>query len=245
MATLNGIINCNKPTGITSAKALYKVRSITRQRKSGHAGTLDPGASGVLVLCLGNATKLVETIMDQPKIYRATARLDVISESHDSDCPLHPVAVAEAPTLEAVQAACESFEGVIGQAPPQISAVKVGGRPAYRRTASNEHLVLAPRPVTVYWLHVHGYSWPQLDFEVCCGRGTYVRSLIRDLGQRLGTGGCLTSLVRRRVGPFIEADAWSLADMKTASGPEEYLIDLDRARRLLEPGAVVIPNRPT
>lgn len=245
MGTLNGIINCNKPTGITSAKALYKVRSITRQRKSGHAGTLDPGASGVLVLCLGNATKLVETIMDQPKVYRATARLDVISESHDSDCPLHPVAVAEAPTPEAVQAACESFEGVIRQAPPQISAVKVGGQPAYKRTAHNERVVLAPRPVTVYWLRVHGYSWPKIDFELCCGRGTYVRSLIRDLGQRLGTGGCLTSLVRRRVGPFIEADAWSLAEMKTASRPEEYLIDLDRARRLLEPGAVAIPDRPT
>lgn len=245
MAALNGIINFDKPTGITSARALYKVRSITRQRKSGHAGTLDPGASGVLVLCLGHATKLVETIMDQPKVYRATARLDVISESHDSDRPLNPVEVAEAPTLEAVQAACESFEGVIEQAPPQISAVKVGGRPAYKRTASNERLVLAPRPVRVYWLHVHGYSWPKIDFEVCCGRGTYVRSLIRDLGQRLGTGGCLTSLVRRRVGPFIEADAWSLADMKTASGPEEYLLDLDLARRLLDPGAVVIPNRPT
>ena len=245
MATLNGIINFNKPTGITSAKALYKVRSITHQRKSGHAGTLDPGASGVLVLCLGNATKLVETIMDQPKVYRTTARLDVISESHDSDRPLNPVKVAEEPTLEAVQAACESFEGIIEQVPPQISAVKVGGQPAYKRTARNERVVLAPRAVTVYWLHVHEYSWPQIDFEVCCGRGTYVRSLIRDLGEGLGTGGCLTSLVRRRVGPFIEADAWSLTAMKTASEPEEYLIDVEQARRLLDPSAVVIPNRPT
>ena len=120
---MDGIINLNKPVGITSAKALYRVRSLTRQRKSGHAGTLDPAASGVLVICLGKATKLVESIMDQPKVYRATARLDVTSESFDSDRPLIPVEVANVPTLETVQAACTSFEGTIEQVPPQISAI--------------------------------------------------------------------------------------------------------------------------
>jgi len=242
---LDGIINFNKPTGITSAKALYKVRSITRQRKSGHAGTLDPGASGVLVLCLGKATKLVESIMDQPKVYRATARLDVTSDSHDSDRPLTPVDVSAVPKPETILAACAPFEGLIEQVPPQISAIKVGGKPAYKRRAQGIPVPLACRPVRIYWLHVHAYAWPQIDFEVCCGRGTYVRSLIRDLAEKLGTGGCLTSLVRRRVGPFAVEDAWSLEALKAAPGPEAYLLDLEEARRLLDPDSIVIPDRPT
>ncbi len=244
MATLDGIINFNKPTGITSAKALYKVRSITGQRKSGHAGTLDPGASGVLVLCLGKATKLVEAIMDQPKVYRATARLDVTSESLDSERPLIPVEVRDAPTLEAVQRCCESFEGVIEQVPPKISAIKVGGTPAYKRAAREEGMTLAPRTVKLYWIQLYAFDYPQIDFEVCCGRGTYVRALIRDLGAKLGTGGCLTSLVRQRVGPFTEHDAWSLQSLEEAHGAEQYLVDLERARRLLDPGEITIPARP-
>src|SRR3990172_4894514 len=100
---VDGIIILNKPTGVTSAKALYRVRSITGERRSGHAGTLDPAASGVVVLCLGKATKLVESIMDQPKVYRATARLDVTSESFDSDRPLRAVEVVHIPTIEVVR----------------------------------------------------------------------------------------------------------------------------------------------
>jgi len=241
---VDGIITLNKPTGITSAKALYRVRSITGERKSGHAGTLDPAASGVLVLCLGKATKLVEAIMDQPKVYRATARLDVTSESFDSDRPLTAVEVAAIPTIEAVRGACAVFAGVTEQVPPQISAVKVGGVPAYKRKTGDGQVVLAARPVTVYWLHIHALSWPTIDFEMCCGRGTYVRSLIRDLGERLGTGGCLTSLTRSQVGPFTVENAWSLESLRAAPDPSEYMMDLERARTALAPGRVVIPLRP-
>jgi tRNA pseudouridine55 synthase len=241
---VDGIINLNKPTGITSAKALYRVRSITGERKSGHAGTLDPAATGVLVLCLGKATKLVESIMDQPKVYRATARLDVTSESFDCDRPLRPVAVASIPTGDAVRAACEGFEGTIEQTPPRISAVKVGGVPAYKRRAAEGPLVLAARPVTIYWLHIHAYAWPTIEFEMWCGRGTYVRSLIRDLGERLGTGGCLTALTRTRVGPFTVENAWSIEALGKAAGASEYLFDLDRARTALSRDAVTIPPRP-
>jgi len=241
---VDGIITLNKPIGITSAKALYRVRSITGERKSGHAGTLDPAASGVLVLCLGKATKLVESIMDQPKVYRATARLDVTSESFDNDRPLTAVDVTGIPTIEAVRAVCAGFEGVIEQIPPQISAVKVGGVPAYKRKASDGMLVLAARPVAVYWLHVHALDWPTIDFEMCCGRGTYVRSLIRDLGQGLGTGGCLTSLTRSQVGPFTVEKTWSLESLSAATDPSKYLLDLESARTALAPGCVVIPPRP-
>ncbi len=241
---MDGIIDFNKSLGITSAKALYRVRAITGQRKSGHAGTLDPGASGVLVLCLGRATKLVESIMDQPKVYRATARLDVTSESFDSDRPLKPVDVAQPPSGDAVRSALASFEGDIEQTPPAISAVKVNGVPAYKRAGMGETLKLRARPIRIYWIHLHSYRWPALDFEMCCGRGTYVRSLIRDLGLKLGTGGCLTSLVRRSVGPFSIEDSWSIERLESAGGPDEYLVPLELARELLSPTAMEIPTRP-
>ena len=241
---MDGVINLNKPTGITSAKALYRVRKITRVRKSGHAGTLDPGAAGVLLLCLGKATRLVEALMDQPKVYRATARLDVTSESFDCDRPLIDVPVAAVPDAAGVRAACGRFEGVIEQVPPAISAVKVGGRPAYKRRRAGETLELEARRVHVYWFHVHRYEWPTIDFELACGRGTYVRALIRDLGTALGTGGCLTTLTRTAVGPFRLAEAHSFADLESAAGPEDYLIPLQRARDLLAQRPVPTPPRP-
>ncbi len=242
--SMNGIINLDKPVGITSAKAVYKVRAITAQRKSGHAGTLDPGASGVLVVCLGKATKLVELVMDQPKVYRATARLDVTSASLDADRPMEPVDVAVIPAFAAVSRVCGSFEGLIEQVPPQVSALKVGGVPAYKLAKKGSSIKLAPRRVQVYWMHVHRYEWPEIDFEVACGRGTYVRALIRDIGVKLDTGGCLTSLSRKQIGPFLSRDGWSFERLSAADGPGEFLIELDRARDLLSAERVEIPSRP-
>lgn len=223
---MDGLINFNKPVGITSAKALYRVRTITRERKSGHAGTLDPGASGVLLLCLGKGTKLVERLMDQPKVYRTTARLDVTSESFDSDRPHKNVPVASPPSREQVAAALATFEGVIEQVPPSISAIKVGGVPSYRLVGRGMDQPLKPRPVRIDWIRLHAYEWPTIDFEMCCGRGTYVRSLIRDLGAALGTGGCLTSLSRIRIGPFAIEDGWTFERLEK-SGFAEYLIPCD------------------
>jgi len=224
---LDGLINLNKPAGISSAKALYRVRKVTGVRKSGHAGTLDPAADGVLILCLGRATKLVERLMNLPKVYRAVARLDVTSASFDSDRPLAPVAVSSTPSRDVVVAQLQSFEGVFDQIPPAISAVKVGGVPAYRRVHQGQSLELKARPVRIYWVHVHRYKWPLLDFELACGRGAYVRAVIRDLGQRLATGGVLTRLTRRAVGPFtvdaaislerLAAGGWPIADDDPAS----------------------------
>lgn len=241
MARLEGIINLSKPVGISSAKAVYRVRSITGQRKSGHAGALDPGAAGVLIVCLGRATKLVERVMDQPKVYRATARLDVTSESFDADRPLQPVEVAHAPTGSEVRAACAGFEGTIQQIPPRISAVKVAGRAAYKHAHCGQDIELSPRPVTVYWIRVHRYDWPELDFEMACGRGTYVRALIRDLGEKLGTGGCLTSLIRSRVGPFTLDESWTF-DALAAADSGDYLLDVERALKLFS-GPPSVPRR--
>lgn len=230
---MDGLINFNKPVGITSAKALYRVRAITRQRKSGHAGTLDPAASGVLLLCLGKGTKLVERLMDQPKVYRTTARLDVTSESFDSDRPLIPVPVTAPPRREEVEGALARFVGIIAQVPPAISAIKVGGVPSYKLSAKDQAQPLKARPVKIDWIRLHVYDWPTIDFEMCCGRGTYVRSLIRDLGATLGTGGCLTSLARTRVGPFAVEDGWTFERLEKAT-LGEFLVPMERLVTLLE-----------
>lgn len=230
---MDGLINLNKPGGITSAKALYRVRKLTGQRKSGHAGTLDPAAEGVLLLCLGKATKLVERIMDLPKVYRAAARLDVTSESFDSDRPLIPCHVERPPTLDELRTTLTEFEGHIEQIPPAISAVKIGGQPAYKLQRGGKVPLLKARTVRIDWIRLHEYEWPRIDFEMACGRGTYVRALLRDLGQRLHTGGCLTGLTRTAIGPFRIDDAQSIDQIEHAREESEYFVPLERARELL------------
>ena len=240
---LDGTLNLYKATGISSARALHRVRKLLGQRKSGHAGTLDPLADGVLIICLGRATRLVELLMDQPKVYRAVAALDVTSPSFDAETTPMPVPVAHPPDLQRVVAVLRSFEGSSQQVPPATSALKVGGRPAYKLSRAGRPPQLAPRPVQIYWLHVHGYAWPLLDFELACGRGTYIRALVRDIGVALGTGGRLTSLTRRAVGPFHIAESWSLEKL-AAADPAQAVIPLDQARALLAVRPVPIPDRP-
>ena len=241
---MDGLINFHKSAGPTSARALDHVRRIIGPCKSGHAGALDPLADGVLVLCLGRGTKLVESLMDQPKIYRAVAALDVTSESFDSERPLVPVRVSDPPAAERVLAALRSFEGSSSQIPPATSALKVRGRPAYKLSRAGRPPVLGPRAIHVYWTHMHTYAWPILDFELACGRGTYVRALIRDLGERLGTGGCLTALTRRAVGPFLVDESWTLERLQALPDITTAIISLDRARALLDEHSTHAPQRP-
>jgi tRNA pseudouridine55 synthase len=136
------------------------------------------------------------------------------------------------------------MEGAIDQVPPAVSALKVGGVPSYRRVLRGQTIELAPRRVRIDWIFVHAYDWPTIDFSMSCGRGTYVRSVIRDLGAALGVGGCLTGLARLRVGPFAIEDAWTVEAMEAAPGPEAYVIPLDEAARRLDSAAIVIPPRP-
>lgn len=210
----DGLLNFCKPTGTTSAKALYKVRSLTGIRKSGHAGTLDPAADGVLLLCMGRATKRVEALMNLPKVYRAVGRLDVSSKSFDSDSPHEPVEVGTVPTEAQVAEALAEFKGEIQQVPPAVSAIKVGGTRAYKLARRGMPVDLPARAVQIYSLTLSRYAWPELEFELACGRGTYVRAIIRDLGLKLGTGGCLTALTRTAVGPFAADEATSFSDLE-------------------------------
>lgn len=242
--SLDGIVNLDKPFGITSARALDQVRIVTHQRKSGHGGTLDPLATGVLLICLGRSTKLVEMIMDQPKVYRATARFDVTSVGYDMERELVPVEIERVPTQVELLDACRTFEGTIQQVPPDRSAVKIGGVPAYKLSARGKTLDLQPRIVNIHWLHMHSYSWPTVDLEMSCSRGTYVRSLIRDLGAKLGVGGCLTSLERRRVGLFTVEQACSVESMRARRDELDFVIPHEQAVNMMAVGQQAIPDRP-
>jgi tRNA pseudouridine55 synthase len=241
---MDGILNLYKPLGITSNQALTEVRRITGQRRSGHAGSLDPLAEGVLLICLGGATKLVEALMDQPKVYRTIAALDVTSPSFDLELETTHVPVADPPAPEHVREVLRGLEGVSEQVPPATSAVKLRGRPAYELARAGHTPVLTPRRIQIYWIHVHRYDWPLLDIEVACGRGTYIRALIRDIGARLGTGGCLTALQRHAVGPFWSAASWTLEQMQSGVDPATRVLPLVDARRLLTQQSIVVPPRP-
>ncbi len=240
---MDGLINLYKPKWLSSAAALERVRQLTGQRKSGHAGTLDPLADGVLIICLGRATKIVELLMDQPKVYRATATLDAISDTFDCETRLRPVTVPSPPTETLIRATLTEFEGTYEQVPPASSAVKVRGQPAYRLSRAGQTPALKPRPVRIYWLRVCHYAWPELEFEVACGRGTYVRALVRDISTRLGTGGCLTALSRRAVGPFRIEESWPLERL-AAVDAQQALIEVERARTLLTGSAADPPPQP-
>ena len=220
------------------------MRKIIGVRKSGHAGTLDPAAEGVLVLCLGQGTKLTEAWMDQPKVYRATARLDLTSESFDTDGEVAEVQVQHRPTAEQIRAALAQFVGHIQQIPPSISAIKVHGQPAYRWARRGQPLALKARRVHVHWLHLHAYCWPVVDLEMACGRGTYVRALIRDLGMVLETGGCLSSLTRTAVGPFRASEAWTYETLEAEGSGTRWLTSLDDVRSKLARRPVAIPPAP-
>ena len=231
---MDGLLILDKPSGITSAKALYRVRSVLKQRKSGHAGTLDPAATGVLILCLGKATKLVERLMGLPKVYEAAARLDVTSSSFDSDRELIPVDVARVPTAEQVRAACAAQVGTILQTPPAVSAIKIGGRAAYELERAGRPPELSPRPVRIDRLDITRYAWPELEFALACGRGTYVRAVIRDVGAALGTGGCLTRLRRTAIGPFDVLRAVTIDGLREMADPWQAVIPAADALVLIE-----------
>lgn len=241
---MDGLLNLNKPLGLTSARALDRVRTLSGQRKSGHAGTLDPAADGVLVICLGRGTKLVEALMDQPKVYRTTARLDLTSPSFDSEAETTPVPVAHPPSADQLNAALRHLETATHQVPPSFSALKISGRPAYRLARAGRSPQLEPRPVRIYWIHLRRYDFPEIELEIACGRGTYVRALVRDLGAALETGGCLTRLTRTAVGPLGLDASWTLAQLASETDSERWLVPLEHAHAMLSIRPVSIPPRP-
>ncbi len=207
LAGLCGLLNLNKPTGVTSRDVVDRVSRPLRKVKVGHAGTLDPLASGVLVVCVGAATRLIEYVQRMPKTYRATIRLGATSDTLDADGRVVETIDPRVPLRSDVESALMTQIGTIEQMPPQFSALKVAGKRAYDLAREGETVALAARPVEVYRIELLRYAWPLLEVEVDCGSGTYIHSIARDVGEILGCGGLIEVLTRTRIGPFRLYDA--------------------------------------
>ncbi len=209
---MDGLLVFDKPGGMTSRAAVDRALAwLPRGTRVGHTGTLDPLATGVLVLTVGQATRLTEYVQRMAKTYLSTFLLDARSDTDDADGMVEPVAV-EGPPPEGgqIEAALRGFVGDIEQVPPAYSAAKVTGRRAYDLARRGEEVALAPRRVRVYGIDVLAYEFPRVWVRVRCGKGTYVRSLARDFGLRLGRGAIVEALRRTQVGPFTEAAALPL-----------------------------------
>jgi tRNA pseudouridine55 synthase len=204
LAGLCGVLNLNKPAGVTSRAVVDRVSRPLRRVKVGHAGTLDPLASGVLVVAVGAATRLIEYVQRMPKTYRTVVLLGARSDTHDADGHVveAEVAAGAVPTLEEVREAVATQVGTILQKPPEFSALKVEGKRAYDLARAGQAVDLAPRSVTIHRVDLLEYSWPRLSLEVFCEGGTYIRSIARDLGELLGCGGLVAGLTRTAIGPF-------------------------------------------
>jgi tRNA pseudouridine55 synthase len=198
-----GLINLDKPSGMTSRDAVNIVqRLLPRRTKIGHAGTLDPLASGVLVLCIGSATRLIEYVQRTSKRYRGTFLLGRSSPTEDIEGEVDELPSPPIPAREAIVAAMKAFLGEIRQRPPAYSALKVGGRRAYDLARQGNVVELATRTVVVYRLEVLSYEYPALTLGIECGGGTYIRSLGRDLAASLGTAAVMSALERTAIGGF-------------------------------------------
>ncbi len=198
----HGLLVVDKPKGLSSMDVVRRVRRAAGHCKTGHAGTLDPLATGVLVCCLGKATKLVGGLMDGRKTYDTTVDLSAFTQTDDLEGEREEVAVATPPTREQILAVLPSFTGQIEQRPPLYSAVHINGQRAYKLARKGEDVELPTRTVTVHAIELLSYDWPSVSLRIKCGKGTYIRSLGRDLGKALNTGGHLTALRRTAVGRF-------------------------------------------
>ena len=206
---INGWINLYKPAGIGSTQALGRVKRALNPAKAGHAGTLDPLASGILPIALGEATKTVPFMQDRDKTYRFTVQWGAATSTDDSEGEVTQTS-DHRPTIEEINAILPEFTGCITQIPPRFSAVKIDGQRAYDLARAGKDFEIKTRNVEIYELQCLQADQDSADFECRCGKGTYVRSLARDMAVRLGTFGHITRLQRIAVGPMRQEDAISL-----------------------------------
>lgn len=211
-----GLLNVDKPAGMTSRDVVNRVQRLVKPHKVGHAGTLDPLATGVLVIAIGPATRLIEYVQRMRKTYQGTFLLGRKSDTEDVEGNIVEVPNAPAPTRQDILAAIPRFLGTIEQRPPDYSALKVAGQAAYKLARRGEAVDLAPRPVEINSMELIRYEYPELELRVQCGGGTYIRSLGRDLAESLATGAVMSKLRRLAIGTFVVADAIHIEHL---SGP--------------------------
>lgn len=218
----------NKPKFWTSFDVVNKIRSSLKQNlgikklKVGHAGTLDPMATGLLIICTGKMTKKLSNYQGLDKTYTGVITLGATTASYDAECDPENVTSLEELTEEEIEAAAISFVGTIMQTPPIYSAIKVDGRPLYMHARAGREVNVEPRPVTIHEFKITQVNLPEVQFEVRCSKGTYIRSLAHDFGQKLGVGGYLSELTRTAIGPYKLKEAKDL----------EALIDYIEAQSL-------------
>ena len=256
---MNGILVVNKPKGWTSHDVVNKVRGILREKRIGHTGTLDPIATGVLVLCIGKATKLVRYLEGDDKEYIAELSLGTTTDTLDADGTVLERREYFPPSVEQVQEVMGSFHGNIRQVPPAFSALKVNGIPSYRLARRGSMIEHATRMVSITAIRLLRYADPVVRFSVSCSKGTYVRTLCNDIGDRLGMGAHLISLVRTRAGRFPLDKALQLetiAELASSDRLEEavmpfseavnafplMILDEDDSRRIAHGNAVALKD---
>jgi tRNA pseudouridine55 synthase len=251
---VNGWVVLDKPVGITSTHAVARLKRIFNGKKAGHAGTLDPLASGVLPVAFGEATKTVPFVQDGEKTYRFTIAWGAETDSDDADGTI--IARCERrPEVDEIRAALPEFTGTIMQRPPAFSAIKVAGERAYDLARDGEMPMLAPRPIEIHALTLIAADGDTATFEARCGKGCYVRALARDLGRKLDCYGHVVALRRTRVGPFGEGDAVPLERLGEAAGGvllcveaglmemPRVMVDRDAAARLRRGQSILLRGR--
>ena len=212
---IHGIINVYKEKGFTSHDVVAKLRGIVGQKKIGHTGTLDPDATGVLPVCLGKATKLCDLLTDKNKTYEAVLLLGKTTDTQDITGEVLEEKSTEALTEEKVREAIEGFIGDYEQIPPMYSALKVNGKKLYELAREGKVIERKARPVKILDIQILEIDLPKVRMEVSCSKGTYIRTLCHDIGEKLGCGGCMESLSRTRVSTFRIEDAKTLDEIET------------------------------
>lgn len=231
--SVHGILNIDKPPGITTMDVVRRIKRASGQKRVGHGGTLDPLATGVVHVCLGQATRMMEYVIDSTKEYQAQVELGAETDTYDALGEVNQRGDASAVTLQDVQVALESFKGAIEQVPPMYSALKRQGKRLYELARAGMEVERAPRKVEVQSIDLSSWNPPVFTLTVGCGRGFYMRSLAHDLGRALGCGAHLKSLVRLRSGSFKITEAMQLEDA------EESFADGTWVDALYAPDAVV------
>ena len=229
---MDGVLNVNKPSGMTSHDVVAKVRKLIKERRIGHTGTLDPLATGVLVLCVGKATRIAQYIEAGEKEYVAVMHLGTTTDTLDAEGRVLETKAYDAPDIGQVREAIQQFIGPIMQQPPAYSAIKVNGIPSYKLAREGKAEPLKPRPVTIHEIELLEYADPVIRIRVRCSKGVYIRTLCADIGAALGMGAHLTALERTRSGLFgIEGSVTldAVAAMAEDGSMEQFLLPIDKA----------------
>lgn len=213
---IHGIINVYKEKGYTSHDVVAKLRGIAGQKKIGHTGTLDPDAEGVLPVCLGKATKVCELLTDKDKTYRAVLFLGQTTDTQDASGTVLETSDVSNLNESQVTEVVQSFVGEYAQIPPMYSALKVGGKKLYELAREGKTVERKARNVKIHSIKILRVDLPRVEMEVSCSKGTYIRTLCHDIGEKLGVGGCMESLLRVQVGRFVLADSLRLSEIQKA-----------------------------